>query len=200
MSPSRLTFEDFQQLLSVVGVKSLREEDPQLISLLSMRATWFLSLFPWVSVIIFLPVFDFGWYVIELGNETVWRLGHLKTWWVIEMKRKNKTKQNKKPRARNYQTKKYGTVWCKNKNKMISERFEGRAILAARITSEFKMAVMLSSNTLLTCSVIVLLRRIDFTSSRLFIWPAMFDLKLAWTGKGAGKKILSTRFGLFLII
>lgn len=46
VSPSRLTFEDFQQLLSVVGVKSLREEDPQLISLLSMRATWFLSLFP----------------------------------------------------------------------------------------------------------------------------------------------------------
>ena len=80
VSPSRLTFEDFQQLLSVVGVKSLREEDPQLISLLSMRATWFLSLFPWVSVIIFLPVFDFGWYVVELGNETVWRLGHLKTW------------------------------------------------------------------------------------------------------------------------
>ena len=46
VSPSRLTFEDFQQLLSVVGVKSLRGEDPQLISLLSMRATWFLSLFP----------------------------------------------------------------------------------------------------------------------------------------------------------
>ena len=55
------------------------------------------------------------------------------------------------------------------KKKMISERFEGRAILATRITSEFKMAVMLSSNTLLTCSVIVLLRQIDFTSSRLFI-------------------------------
>ena len=55
------------------------------------------------------------------------------------------------------------------KKKIISERFEGRAILAARITSEFKMAVMLSSNTLLTCSVIVLLRQIDFTSSRLFI-------------------------------
>ena len=52
---------------------------------------------------------------------------------------------------------------------MISERFEGRAILATRITSEFKMAVMLSSNTLLTCSVIVLLRQIDFTCSRLFI-------------------------------
>ena len=104
------------------------------------------------------------------------------------MKSKNKTKQNKKPRARNYQTKKYGTVWCKNKKKMISERFEGRAILAARITSEFKMAVMLSSNTLLTCSVIVLLRRIDFTSSRLFIWPAMFDLKLAWTVGGRGRE------------
>ena len=46
VSPSRLTFEDFQQLLSVVGVKSLRGEDPHIISLLSMRATWFLSLFP----------------------------------------------------------------------------------------------------------------------------------------------------------
>ena len=55
------------------------------------------------------------------------------------------------------------------KKKMISERFKGRAILAARITSEFKMAIMLSSNILLTCSVIVLLRQIDFTSSRLFI-------------------------------
>ena len=52
---------------------------------------------------------------------------------------------------------------------MISERFEGRAILPARITSEFKMAIMLSSNTLLTCGVVVLLRQIDFTSSRLFI-------------------------------
>ena len=70
------------------------------------------------------------------------------------------------------------------KKKMISERFEGRAILAARITSEFKMAIMLSSNILLTCSVIVLLRQIDFTSSRLFIWPAMFALKLAWTMGG----------------
>ena len=70
------------------------------------------------------------------------------------------------------------------KKKIISEWFEGRAILAARITSEFKMAVMLSSNTLLTCSVIVLLRQIDFTSSRLFIWPAMFALKLAWTVGG----------------
>ena len=80
------------------------------------------------------------------------------------------------------------------KKKIISEWFEGRAILATRITSEFKMAVMLSSNTLLTCSVIVLLRQIDFTSSRLFIWPAMFALKLAWTvgggrwgGDGGGK-------------
>ena len=70
------------------------------------------------------------------------------------------------------------------KKKIISEWFEGRAILATRITSEFKMAVMLSSNTLLTCSVIVLLRQIDFTSSRLFIWPAMFALKLAWTVGG----------------
>ena len=71
---------------------------------------------------------------------------------------------------------------------MISERFEGRAILPARITSEFKMAIMLSSNTLLTCGVIVLLRQIDFTSSRLFIWPAMFALKLAWTVGGRGGK------------
>ena len=70
------------------------------------------------------------------------------------------------------------------KKKIMSERFEGRAILAARITSEFKMAVMLSSNTLLTCSVNILLRQIDFTSSRLFIWPAMFALKLAWTVGG----------------
>lgn len=45
MSPSRLTFEDFKQLLSVVGSKSLREEDSRLISLLSMRAAWFQSLF-----------------------------------------------------------------------------------------------------------------------------------------------------------
>ena len=76
------------------------------------------------------------------------------------------------------------------KKKIMSERFEGRAILAARITSEFKMAVMLSSNTLLTCSVNILLRQIDFTSSRLFIWPAMFALKLAWTvgGDGGGER------------
>ena len=133
-----------------------------------------------------------------------------------EKKKQNKTEQETE--SKELSTKKYGTVWCKKKKKMISERFEGRAILAARITSEFKMAVMLSSNTLLTCSVIVLLRQIDFTSSRLFIWPAMFALKLAWTvgggrwGEGAGKKILSTRspklrqfwrlmrFELFLII
>lgn len=82
-------------------------------------------------------------------------------------KKKNKTKQNKKPRARNYQRKNMALFDAKKK--MISERFEGRAILPARITSEFKMAIMLSSNTLLTCGVIVLLRQIDFTSSRLFI-------------------------------
>ena len=131
------------------------------------------------------------------------------------MKSKNKTKQN---RTRNREQGIINEIiWPFDaKKKMISERFEGRAILATRITSEFKMAVMLSSNTLLTCSVIVLLRQIDFTSSRLFIWPAMFALKLAWWGgrwgEGAGKKILSTRspklrqfwrlmrFGLFLII
>ena len=83
-----------------------------------------------------------------------------------EKKKQNKTEQETE--SKELSTKKYGTVGCKKK-KIMSERFEGRAILAARITSEFKMAVMLSSNTLLTCSVIVLLRQIDFTSSRLFI-------------------------------
>ena len=102
-----------------------------------------------------------------------------------EKKKQNKTEQETE--SKELSTKKYGTVWCKKK-KIMSERFEGRAILAARITSEFKMAVMLSSNTLLTCSVNILLRQIDFTSSRLFIWPAMFALKLAWTVGGRGRE------------
>ena len=102
---------------------------------------------------------------------------------------KSKTKQNRtRNREQGIIHEKIWHCLMQERKKMISERFEGRAILAARITSEFKMAVMLSSNTLLTCSVIVLLRRIDFTSSRLFIWPAMSDLKLAWTVGGRGRE------------
>lgn len=44
-SSSRLSFEEFKLLLSVVVSKSLRDEDPQLIPLLSMGASWYLSLF-----------------------------------------------------------------------------------------------------------------------------------------------------------
>ncbi|KAJ7386497.1 KICSTOR complex protein szt2 [Desmophyllum pertusum] len=44
-SPPRLSCEEFKQLLSVVGSKPLKDEDPQLIPLLSMRASWYLNLF-----------------------------------------------------------------------------------------------------------------------------------------------------------
>ena len=44
-SASRLSFEEFKQLLSVVVSKSLRDEDPQVIPLLANRASWYLNLF-----------------------------------------------------------------------------------------------------------------------------------------------------------
>jgi len=44
-SSPRLSFEEFKQLLSVVESKSLKNEDSQLIPLLSMRASWYLDLF-----------------------------------------------------------------------------------------------------------------------------------------------------------
>ncbi|XP_048580524.1 KICSTOR complex protein SZT2 isoform X3 [Nematostella vectensis] len=42
---NRLTFEDFRHLLSVVECRSLRDTDHELIPLLSMSVTWYLSLF-----------------------------------------------------------------------------------------------------------------------------------------------------------
>ncbi|KAL9950647.1 hypothetical protein ACROYT_G043176 [Oculina patagonica] len=44
-SAPRLNYEEFKQLLSIVGSKSLKNKDPQLIPLLSMRASWYLNLF-----------------------------------------------------------------------------------------------------------------------------------------------------------
>ena len=121
VSPSRLTFEDFQQLLSVVGVKSLREEDPQLISLLSMRATWFLSLFPWVSVIIFFTRLWF-WvirYRIRKRNSLAFRALKNVMSDRDEKKKQNKTEQETE--SKKLSTKKYGTVWCKKKKNDFGE-------------------------------------------------------------------------------
>ena len=44
-SAPRLSFEEFKLLLSVVVSKSVRDEDPQVISLLANRASWYLNLF-----------------------------------------------------------------------------------------------------------------------------------------------------------
>ena len=45
--PPRLTCEEFKQLLAIVRSKSLKNEDAQLIPLLSMRTSWYLNLFRW---------------------------------------------------------------------------------------------------------------------------------------------------------
>lgn len=45
LPPPRLSCEEFKQLLSIVRSKSLKDEDPQLIPLLSMRTSWYLNLF-----------------------------------------------------------------------------------------------------------------------------------------------------------